>query len=249
MINFLKKQDPVEVQKETAQLPNVQQLLMKVLVLGALMTLGISAYAVMVSNSAISAIIVMGAFGFLPIGIVVGGALVDKHLRCKVLKGMTKKNLGIVYFLSGSEYVSMIKNFDNDTIETKTKLFYLRKGKIYNEKDEAQSIIEPDKIKFQSGVPTMFFDVNNALPMSFHKEKTEIDPAVIAAITKAHIIIKEAESIGASKKQMAISVLVLVGIVGAAVYFAWQNNQLLSEQVVPALNALRAGVASTTVVG
>lgn len=170
-------------------------------------------------------LIIIGAFGFLPIGIVMGGVMIDTHLRCKILKGLTKRNLGVVNFISGNEIHSKIKDFDNDTLEAKNKLFYLMKGRVCNDKGEPMSTVEAEFIKFKSGIPTIYFDTTNAIPLSFHEDKLKIDPSQIAGVTIAHTTIQEAKLLKTGKQQLFISAFVLIGLIACAIYFAYTADQ------------------------
>lgn len=244
------KQKETQSEGQIKPIPNVMQLLSKVMVIGFMFTAFIGLYAYYVSASALNGLIVIGSFGFLPIGIVLGGVLIDTRLRCKVLRSLTKRNLGIVNFISGNESFSRIKDIDNDVLETKTRLYFLRKGRVYNDKGEVEHQIDSNAIKFTSGIPTINFDINNALPLSFHEEKsTIIDPGVIAGIIKAHVIIKEAEAMNISKKQLGVSVLVLIGLIGANLYYSYSMDSNIKEILIPLVQNAIERLSPTVVAG
>lgn len=230
-------------------IPNMMQMMSKLLMFGFVLILLIGAYAYYLSASSLNAIIVIGAFGFLPIGLVMGGAVIDKSIRCKVLRAMTRRNLGIVNFLSGNEFFSRIKDFDNDVIETKTKIFYMVKGRILNDKGEVESAIDPSAIKFHSGIPNITFDLNTALPLTYNQDKTKIDPSVIAAATKAHVILKEAENLNMNKKVIGISVLALVGLMGATLYYVYSMDANIKEIIIPLIQSIKEPVATVVTGG
>lgn len=223
---------------EKAKGPNqyFKSILKKAAVLGIIIITGVLTYSFYVTNGITMPIILLGAFGFLPIGFVLGGALVNTQFRCRILRSLLRKNYGVVHFVDGKDVFSKIKNFDQDIIEESSmlgksaeKLYYLKKGKIYDHKGDAVSKVDNDSVKFQSGVPVIFFDTNNMIPLSLHEEETSIHAEQMAAIIKAHTTIQENKLLGRTKKIAGISVLVLIAIMGATLYYAFSTLSLLQE--------------------
>lgn len=182
-------------------------------------------------------LLVMGSFGFLPIGLLLGAMMFDITMRIKVLRTITKKNLGIVNIVSGNQVFRIIKDFNNDMIELNKNLYYLKKDKIYNDKDEVLAELKDENIKFIGGIPSIYFDLKNLLPVKFYEDKIEVTPEELSAPIKAWIITKEAELLR-WKRATQISLIVLIAVVGIAIYFSYQNNGLLQDQVIPMLKQI-----------
>ncbi len=182
-------------------------------------------------------LLVMGALGFLPIGLILGAMFFDISMRVKVMRALTKKNLGIINIVSENQIFKTIRNFDDSTIELNKNLYFLKKGRIYNDKDEVISELKDEYIKFIGGIPTIFFDLKNLLPMKLYEDKIEVTPEELSAPIKAWVITKEAELLK-WKRATQISIIVLLMVMAVSIYYSFDTNSILKDKVLPIINQI-----------
>lgn len=141
-------------------------------------------------------LLIIGAAGFLPLGLIVGKFFLDPYMRCKMLRKMRGKNYGLAYFIyKGGQRVNIrIKNFDSDiiAIENETKIWLLERGSIYSiEQDDNkifQSRIEGNNVvTTPQEVPIVFLDTETMKPLSFNKELTHTNPQAAGAAILGYV--------------------------------------------------------------
>lgn len=138
-------------------------------------------------------VIMLGSMMFLPAGMILGWAILDPYVRCKLLRRMTKRNYGIVNFVGkGNKMVSKIKNFDDALIWIKNKVWVITREQIYQLTKHGDDIvegnhIEPDNIiSLIETVPVLFVDMDSMQPLSLAREGREaINPEELGSTLKS----------------------------------------------------------------
>ena len=138
-------------------------------------------------------VIMLGSMMFLPAGMILGWAILDPYVRCKLLRRMTKRNYGIVNFVGkGNKMVSKIKNFDDALIWIKNKVWVITREQIYQLTKQGDDIvegnhIEPDNIiSLIETVPVLFVDMDSMQPLSLAREGREaINPEELGSTLKS----------------------------------------------------------------
>lgn len=183
-----------------------------------------------------SAIMLLGSFLFLPIGMILGQALLDPYMRCRLLRRITKKNLGIINFVGKSKrMVSKLKNFDDDLIWIGKKCWAITKEGIY-EVDKYGTrhgnimTIDPDSVvTMTETVPVIFMDLGNMHPLSLHEIKGGgITPEELGANLTGWIDNQQAKLMFL-KRTMETYYMILIVVAIAAAYFGYQNSQEIAE--------------------
>ena len=126
---------------------------------------------------------IFGMMGFLPVGFILGWFLTNPYIRCKIRRKMTKKDYAVINFFhkDAKRFDTRIKNLDFDVIVQGTKLWLLKRGRIYAVSSDMSKIfhksIEPEHIKTSPfDVPVVFVDVESMTPLTFFREETETNP-------------------------------------------------------------------------
>lgn len=138
-------------------------------------------------------VLMLGSCMFLPAGMILGWAILDPYVRCKLLRRMTKKNYGIVNFLGkGNKMVSKIKNLDDALIWVKNKVWVITREHIYQLTKQGDDIteggvIEPDNIiSLIETVPVLFCDLDSMQPLTLAREGREaINPEELGSTLKS----------------------------------------------------------------
>lgn len=187
----------------------------------------------------------IGAF----IGIFIGFIKFNTYRWITMKRRMTGKNYGIVYFKThGKSLYPIVKDFDNDVIETRGGKWVIQKDKIYlvtgdpkmnnteKNKDKSSPIkkteiqINEEDIKILNGVPVIYLDLNDMIPLKFSNDP-EIEgysrvPQHIEAVLSKEIAAAEAESLYSQKNKLTllIALVLIVAIIGVALSAIAFNN-------------------------
>lgn len=133
----------------------------------------------------------LGSILFLPIGIFFGYLFTNPFIRCKILRKLTKKDYGIVFFIGkGNRLFTKTINFTRDILTFKDGIWVLEKNRIYQfaENPDTSKIIDPDAIHLiVDTVPVIFLDLNKRRILTFQKEESDVHPTEISAIFTAWI--------------------------------------------------------------
>lgn len=146
------------------------------------------------ANSWVIIVVVMlGSMMFLPAGMILGWAILDPYVRCKLFRRTTKRNYGIVNFVGkGNKMVSKIKNFDDSLIWVKNKVWVITREQIYQLTKHGDDIVEGNHIEPENiislieTVPVLFVDLDSMQPLSLAREGREaINPEELGATLKS----------------------------------------------------------------
>ncbi len=180
--------------------------------------------------------------------------------KAKMLRAITRKPYGVAYFkINKNEYPKLIR-LDNDTIKTSKGVYIIDHSKVYIEQDamkpekfeevtykddkpvERKEFNMTDFYTYRQGVPIIYFDYNDMIPLKFENdpfEGTRNPFAVENAISK-EISAAEAELMRKTKSKVIKYVLVNIiisAIAIAAVGFV-VNNMLLMQDTINSIAAV-----------
>lgn len=195
---------------------------------------------------ALVVIIMYGIMVCLPIGMFLGFIILDPWWRCKILRKTTKRNYGIVFFVSKAQkIVTKIKDFDAGLIWKKTQCWVLTKSAVYQlSKDGEQlierGVIESDKIiSLVDTVPTLFVDLDSMEPLSLMAGNEPISPEEIGSSLKSWADNQLAKALFIRKSLDMYFIIVIIASIAAAglAYYGTTKIDELSTKIT-ALNNL-----------
>lgn len=180
--------------------------------------------------------ILMGMMLFLPAGMLLGWGILDPFMRCRLMRRTTRKNWGVVCFVSkGKRIISHVKDFDDTLIWVRNKCWVMKKNRIYEmdkygEKISEGENIEPDEfVTITETVPVIFMDVDNMMPLSLHETQVEdIAPDELGPALKGWVDNQQAKLMFL-KRTMETYYLILILTAMASAFFGYQNNQEITE--------------------
>lgn len=169
-------------------------------------------------------ILIIGCLLNIPIGMVFGWVLIDPFMRCKMLRKTTKRNYGIVNFISkGRKMVTRIKNFDNDLIWIKNKCWVITKAGVHELDKYGDTVVEGDRIEpdnivsVTETVPVLFIDLDSMQPLSLGTEGRErIMPEELGSTLKGWIDNQMAKISFLRKTMDIYFVIVIISAIAAA---------------------------------
>jgi len=168
-------------------------------------------------------IIMYGIMVCLPIGMFMGFILLDPWWRCKILRKTTKRNYGIVFFVSKAQkLVTKIKDFDAGLIWKKNSCWVLTKSKVYQLSKDGEQIIErgvinPDKIiALVDTVPVIFVDLDSMEPLSLIAGNEPINPEEIGSSLKSWADNQLAKALFIKKSMDIYFVIIIIASVASA---------------------------------
>jgi hypothetical protein len=184
-------------------------------------------------------ILLIGMSCFLPIGMIVGWMFLDPYMRCKVLRKVTRKNLGIVNFVGkGKKITSKIRNFDEDTIWIKNKCWVISLEGIYEVDKEGSAVddetnqLDPDGlITYMETVPVMFIDINTMFPLSLHENTADwIKPEELGSTLKGWVDNQQAKLMFLKRSMDTYFLIVIICAIASA-YLGYQNMNTIDELI------------------
>jgi len=191
-------------------------------------------------------IIILGPLCFAPLGIIAGWIFGDPYQRAKLQRNVTKKNYGIVNFVSkGARIMSKIKDFDHDLLFVNEGVWVLECNKVYKtEKDDTklgdkQYPILPEHVNNIIGIPTIFLDIDTMRPLSFFKEKGDANPIDLASTLKGYVMNQLAKNMFFKKTFTIMTLIVIILAVAnvALTYLVYEIAQKVDERL-PAIDQL-----------
>jgi len=196
--------------------------------------------------------VILGMTLFLPVGMLIGWAVLDPFMRCRVMRRATRKNLGVVCFVSkGKRIITQVKNFDDSLIWVKNKCWAIRRNKIYEidkygEKvGEGENIEPEDLVIMTETVPMIFFDVDNMMPLSLHETNIEeVAPDELGPALKGWVDNQQAKLLFMKRTMEMFYMVILIVSVGS-LFLAYQNYTKM-EEMTKILNAIQSRLASMT---
>jgi len=196
-----------------------------VLIMAAISGIVMFAFAYFVPQAGILAGL-LGGFLFLPIGVFFG-FIFSTSFRIKLLRRLMRKNYGFVKFLYGNKVIKTIMaNLDRDTIEFEDGIYFVNQGNIKSEKSEkiAGQVISPPTIHYEEGIPAIYYDVNDAIPIDF-KENPETAfvrlPKQISATLNKEIAVEKAKVMSAFKSRANILLIIILIVCVVNIYFCY----------------------------
>lgn len=162
-------------------------------------------------------VLLLGSSMFLPAGMILGWAVLDPYVRCKILRKVSKKNYGVINFVGkGQKIVSKIKNFDLALVWKKNETWVITKEHVYQLSKDGDSIVEKAKIDPESivtlidTVPVLFVDLDSMQPLSLARDRREgINPLELGATLKAWVDNQLAKAMFL-KKTMDIYLIIII---------------------------------------
>lgn len=168
-----------------------------------------------------------GSVTFLPIGVALGILLLSSF-RIKLLRKLTKKNLGFIKFLFDNRVLkAIVTDLDHDIVRFHEGIYIINKGKIFRETSEGiagQKEIENVKVHFEEGIPVIYFDIEDTIPIDLKKENSYEkfrSPTHIAATLNKEIAVEKARVMKAFKSKENIFLIAILGLCLVIVYFSY----------------------------
>lgn len=168
-------------------------------------------------------VVMYGVFICIPIGMFVGFIFLDPWWRCKILRKTTKRNYGIVFFVSkANKIVSKIKDFDAGLIWKKNECWILTKGAVYQLSKDAEQLVEKGRIESDKivsmveTVPVLFVDLDSMEPLSLIAGKEPIRPEEIGANLKSWADNQLAKALFIRKSLDMYFIIVIIASIAAA---------------------------------
>lgn len=181
-------------------------------------------------------VLLLGSMMFLPVGMLVGWALLDPYVRCKVLRKASKKNFGIINFVvKGQKIISKVKNFDTALIWKKNETWVITKEHMYQLSKDGDTIVEKSKIDPESvvtlidTVPVLFVDLDSMQPLSLSRDRREgINPLELGSTLKAWVDNQLAKAMFL-KKTMDIYLLIILIVSIVSAFLSYLNMSHMEE--------------------
>ncbi len=202
------------------------------------------------ANASLAAII--GGTMFIPLGVLIG-AMFSGGVRIKILRRLTKRNYGIIKFIHSNRLIKpVITNLDKDIVRFADGVYIIDKQSIKREGEEEPSThnIEEHKIKFEEGIPTIYYDIGDIMPIDFesHHEKTpETDkfrlPTQVSATLNKEIAVEKAKVMRAFKSRQDMMMMVILVLLVLSLYFSYTQYSN-SQNSVSTMNGLKSSVDS-----
>jgi len=174
--------------------------------------------------------VLLGSMMFLPVGMILGWALLDPYVRAKILRKITHRNWGIINFVGkGQKIFSKIKNFDDALVWKKNEVWIITREHVYQITKDGDAIVRKDKIDSESivtlidTVPVLFVDLDSMQPLSLARDRREgINPLELGSTLKAWVDNQLAKAMFL-KKTMDIYFIIIIICSVLAVGFAYMN--------------------------
>lgn len=192
------------------------------------------------NNDLMLAMFILGSLLFLPIGLLMGGLMMDKYLRCRAMRLLLGKNYAVLNLVTrdGRSMVTFIRDLANATIERGDQKWFIIGNRIFSDKGETDGAeLTPESIKFISGVPVVYLSYESLLPLTFNKADA-VNPEEVNAAQKAWIITKEAELLK-WKQTAKIAGIVILALCAVSAYFGYMVYDTMNTKVAPQVTEIR----------
>lgn len=180
---------------------------------------GVLAIVISITFPKISKIVILlGSTIFIPIGVIFGIFLTPNG-KIKLLRKMTKQNYGYVKFITSNKVIkTIVANLNDDIIKFGNGIYFINRKMIKKHvENEVPSIIPIDEnaIKYEDGIPTIYFDVDDIIPLDFSNIEKDMDekfrlPSQVSATLNKEIAVEKAKIMNAFKRQQNILMIVIV---------------------------------------
>lgn len=178
--------------------------------------------------------------------------------RVKLLRKLTRKKYGLIFFVSANDIFFKIIDFSKNTFRLGKKLYIILQDlemyfkNIVTENKSEHFEIEINSIKYVEGIPCLFFDLEKATPLTFSSSMPENIKELLAekvgAIIDKEIAIAEAESLISSKKRIVLFLYLLIMICAVILVLSLMNflqSDMLGKNINNLANML-ASLKNTT---
>lgn len=213
-------------------------------------------YAYINPQGAIFALII-GSMTFLPIGVLIGG-LFSGSFRIKIMRRFMRKNYGFVKFIHSNRLIKpVLANLDSDMIRFGDGVYFINKNMIKREGKEGYSTrqIKDTEIKFEEGIPVIYFDIGDIIPVDFEHQGTSVDdkfrnPSQVSATLNKEIAVEKAKVMKAFKSQQNTMMIIMIAMLAAVLFFTYTlytGNQKTLDTMASlkaAVDAIRAYLAT-----
>jgi len=214
------------------------------------------------SKAAFIAALISGMM-FIPIGVIIG-AMFASNFRVKIMRRLTRKNYGMVKFIHSNKLIKpVIANLDSDIVRFADGVYILDKQTIKREGTETPSsdIIQENVIKFEEGIPTIYYDLTDIMPVDFTSSVKKIEgepdrfrlPSQVSATLNKEIAVEKAKIMKAFRTRQSMFMLIIIALIVINVYFSYstytnnKNMMIKMDNVNSGMNALRGLIPSQPV--
>jgi len=190
--------------------------------------------------------VIIGSVLYLPIGALIG-AMLSGSMRIKLMRRLTGRNYGYVKFIYSNRLIKpIIVNLDNDIIRSLEGIYLINKSRIKREGNEAVSSdrISDNNIKFEEGIPTIYYDVQDMIPVDFSNSPANLDdkfrlPTQVSATLNKEISVEKAKIMKAFKSQQNLMMVIIIGMLLVIMYFTYTtyNGEQTSAATINNLNS------------
>lgn len=182
----------------------------------------------------------LGSTMFLPVGLLVGWFFMDPYNRAKAYRFLFKKNYGIIFLKGhGKNIISKIKNLDDSLIWVGNKLWHISPNEIrILGKNEETIQISAEDFNYLAGVPVLFFSIDSMKPLKFEMEKSITAPEELGSALKGWNF-NQIAKILFFKRNIQIMMIIVAALAGMAMFFAFQNQQILQNEIQPAIDSIK----------
>lgn len=188
---FLEKIDDLKAKTDYKKPPLIQYypqykaaMLFFVLSVGAI----IGSYFFIMDNKAYATLLLIyGMACFMPLGLIIGFILFNPIVRIKAMRQMGKKNYGLVNLVGkGGHIIQKTVDFDGGLLWIKNAVWYLEQNRVANIDAPSEDFynISSDNVRFVSGIPIIYLNMDTMRPLTFFKDDTPIKPAYLGANLK-----------------------------------------------------------------
>lgn len=174
--------------------------------------------------------VLLGSMMFLPVGMILGWAILDPYVRAKILRKVTHRNWGIINFVGkGQKIFTKIKNFDNALVWKKNEVWIITREHVYQITKDGDAVVKKDKIDPESivtlidTVPVLFVDLDSMQPLSLARDRREgINPLELGSTLKAWVDNQLAKAMFL-KKTMDIYFIIIIICSVLAIGISYMN--------------------------
>ena len=158
---------------------------------------------------------------------------------------MTKRNYGIIKFIHSNRLIKpVIANLDKDIIRFADGIYIIDKQSIKREGETEPSthIVEEHKIKFEEGIPTIYYDIGDIMPLDFENAQDRTSPETekfrlptqVSATLNKEIAVEKAKVMKAFKTRQDLMMIVILVLLVVSVYFTYtvySNEQTNTDTI------------------
>ena len=166
------------------------------------------------------------------------GFVLSTSFRIKVLRKLTKRNYGYAKYVYGDSIIKpVLMDLDNDVLRFNDGIYIPGRGNIKRTAEEVtaaetkslSSAKFEQKIKFEEGIPTIYFNIDDMMPLEFSLLGTSTNsskgdyriPKQVAATLNKEIAVEKAKALNAIKRTADILLVVAIAASICAAFFGY----------------------------